>query len=82
MFNAGSDPVKLGLVASLARPGGNATGVNIFTTELVEKRLSLLRDLVPAVTSVAVLLNPNFASAVVNARESEAAARTIGRTWF
>jgi putative tryptophan/tyrosine transport system substrate-binding protein len=80
VFNAGSDPVKLGLVASLARPGGNATGVNIFTTELVEKRLSLLRDLVPAVTSVAVLLNPNFASAVVNARESEAAARTIGRT--
>ncbi len=80
VFNTGSDPVKLGLVASLARPGGNATGVNLFTTELVEKRLSLLRDLVPAATSVAVLLNPNFAPAVVNARESEAAARTIGRT--
>jgi ABC-type uncharacterized transport system substrate-binding protein len=80
VFNTGSDPVKLGLVASLARPGGNATGVNLFTTELVGKRLSLLRDLVPAATSFAVLLNPNFAPAVVNARESEAAAGTIGRT--
>jgi putative tryptophan/tyrosine transport system substrate-binding protein len=80
VFNTGNDPVKLGLVASLARPGGNATGVNIFTTELVEKRLSLLRDLVPAATSVAVLLNPNFTPAVVNARESEAAARKIGKT--
>ena len=73
-------PSKLGLVASLARPGGNATGVNIFTTELVAKRLGLLRDLVPAATDVALLLNPNFPPAVVNARESEAAARTIGRT--
>ena len=65
MFNVGTDPVMLGLVASLARPGGNATGVNIFTTELVEKRLGLLRDLVPAAMSVAVLSNPNFAPAVV-----------------
>jgi putative tryptophan/tyrosine transport system substrate-binding protein len=80
VFNTGSDPVKLGFVASLARPGGNATGVNVFTTELVEKRLSLLRDLVPAATSVAVLLNPNFTPGVVNAQESEAAARTIGKT--
>jgi putative tryptophan/tyrosine transport system substrate-binding protein len=79
VFVVGEDPVRLGLVTSLARPGGNATGVNIFTTELVEKRLGLLRDLVPAATSVAVLLNPNFAAAVVNARESEAAARTIGK---
>jgi putative ABC transport system substrate-binding protein len=79
VFNTGTDPVKLGLVASLARPGGNATGVNLFTTEIVEKRLSLLRDLVPAATRVAMLLNPNFAPAVVNARESEAAARTIGK---
>ena len=79
VFVVGEDPVRLGLVTSLARPGGNATGVNIFATELVEKRLGLLRDLVPAATSVAVLLNPNFAPAVVNARESEAAARTIGK---
>jgi ABC-type uncharacterized transport system substrate-binding protein len=80
VFVVGGDPVKLGLVASLARPGGNATGVNIFTIELVEKRLSLLRDLVPAATSVAVLLNPNFTPAVVNARESEAAGRMIWKT--
>jgi putative ABC transport system substrate-binding protein len=80
VFNTGSDPVKHGLVASLARPGGNATGINLFSTELVEKRLSLLRDLVPAATSIAVLVNPNFTPAEVNARESEAAARTIGKT--
>jgi putative ABC transport system substrate-binding protein len=79
VFNTGSDPVKLGLVTSLARPGGNATGVNIFTTELVEKRLGLLRDLVPAATTVGVLSNPNFAAAVANVRESEAAARAIGK---
>jgi putative ABC transport system substrate-binding protein len=52
----------------------------LFSTELVEKRLSLLRDLVPAATSIAVLVNPNFTPAVVNARESEAVARTIGKT--
>jgi putative tryptophan/tyrosine transport system substrate-binding protein len=79
VFNTGTDPVKLGLVASLARPGGNATGVNIFTTELAEKRLGLLHDLVPAATTLAVLLNPNFAAAVANVRESEAAARAVGK---
>jgi putative ABC transport system substrate-binding protein len=79
VFNTGADPVKLGLVASLARPGGNATGVNIFTTELAEKRLGLLHDLVPAASTVAVLLNPNFAEAVVNVREFQAAARAIGK---
>jgi putative ABC transport system substrate-binding protein len=78
VFNTGTDPVKLGLVASLARPGGNATGVNIFTTELAEKRLGLLHDLIPAASTVAVLLNPNFAAAVVNVRESEVAARAVG----
>jgi putative ABC transport system substrate-binding protein len=79
VFNVGADPVKLGLVNSLARPGGNATGVNIFTTELVEKRLGLLHDLVPAATTVAVLSNPNFPAAVANVQESEAAARAIGK---
>jgi ABC-type uncharacterized transport system substrate-binding protein len=79
VFNVGADPVKLGLVTSLARPGGNATGVNIFSTELVEKRLGLLRDLVPAATTVAVLSNPNFSAAVANVQESEAAARAIGK---
>src|SRR5262245_44151386 len=58
VFNVGADPVKMGLVTSFARPGGNATGVNICTTELAEKLLGLLRDLVPAATTVAVLSNP------------------------
>jgi putative ABC transport system substrate-binding protein len=79
VFNAATDPVKLGLVASLARPGGNATGVNTFTTELAEKRLGLLHDLVPAASTIAVLLNPVFAPAAVNARESETAARAVGK---
>jgi putative ABC transport system substrate-binding protein len=60
VFIVGSDPVKVGLVASLARPGGNATGVNIFTSELAEKRFGLLNDAIPAAASFAVLANPNF----------------------
>jgi ABC-type uncharacterized transport system substrate-binding protein len=79
VFNIGSDPVKIGLVASLARPGGNATGVNIFTAELSEKRIGLLHDTIPAAASVAVLVNPNFAPAVANAQEAEAAARRVGK---
>jgi putative tryptophan/tyrosine transport system substrate-binding protein len=79
VFSVNEDPVRLGLVPSLARPGGNATGVNIFTTELVEKRLGLLRDLVPTAATVGVLSNPNFPAAVANVRESETAARAIGK---
>jgi putative ABC transport system substrate-binding protein len=79
VFIASQDPVRLGLVASLARPGGNATGINFLTGELVAKRLEILRELVPAVTRMAVLVNPAFPTQAQSAlREVEAAARTIG----
>ena len=58
VFSVGEDPVKLGLVASLARPDGNATGVNFFTPEVVAKRLGLLRELVPRAVRMTVLVNP------------------------
>ena len=79
VFNVGENPVELGLVASLARPGGNATGINFFTAELTAKRLGLLRELVPGATRVAALVNPaNAASAETVLREVAAAARAIG----
>jgi putative tryptophan/tyrosine transport system substrate-binding protein len=77
VFNVGSDPVKVGLVASLAHPGGNATGVNIFTSELAEKRFGLLNDAIPAAASFAVLANPNSPPAMADARE--AVGRRVGK---
>jgi ABC-type uncharacterized transport system substrate-binding protein len=66
VFNVGFDPAKLGLIASLSRPGGNITGVNILTSELAAKRVGLLRDLVPTATVIAHLVNPNFPSTESN----------------
>jgi putative tryptophan/tyrosine transport system substrate-binding protein len=77
VFGVGEDPVRLGLVASLARPGGNLTGINYFNSELVAKRLQLLRELVPTATRVVVLVNP-AASAETTLRDVEAAAPAIG----
>jgi ABC-type uncharacterized transport system substrate-binding protein len=79
VFSVPEDPVRLGLVASLARPGGNATGINFFSNEVLAKRLELLRGLVPAVTRVAVLISPDKATDTDGMlREVEAATRAMG----
>ena len=79
VFNVGIDPSKTGLVVSLSRPGGNATGVNIFTAELAAKRLGLLNELVPTASLIALLINPNFPPSAASAREVQAAATQIDR---
>ena len=79
VFLVGEDPVRLGLVASLARPGGNLTGINNFTGELTVKRLELLREMVPGAARIAVLVNPANATTTETAlRDAAAAARVIG----
>jgi putative ABC transport system substrate-binding protein len=79
VFIVGQDPVRLGFVASLARPGGNLTGVNFFNNELDAKRLALLREVVPQANNVTVLINPaNTANSENTLREVEPAARTMG----
>jgi ABC-type uncharacterized transport system substrate-binding protein len=79
VFIVGDDPVRLGLVASLARPGGNLTGINFFALELAEKRLELLRELVPGATRITVLVNPADATNTESTLKGvERAARTMG----
>jgi ABC-type uncharacterized transport system substrate-binding protein len=79
VFVSGEDPVRLGLVASLARPGGNLTGISFLAGELAAKRLELLSQLVPAATRIALLVDPSYASMTeVTMRDVEAAARATG----
>ena len=78
VFNVTDDPIKIGLVASLNRPGGNATGVTNLSTELEAKRLGLLHDTVPQVRVFAALINPEDPAAEIMTRETESAARARG----
>ena len=79
VFLSGSDPVQLGLVTSLARPGGNATGVSVFSTELGPKRLGLLRELLPKPGLIAFVVNPNTAATPFQVQEMQAAAQAVGQ---
>jgi putative tryptophan/tyrosine transport system substrate-binding protein len=79
VFITPEDPVRLGLVASLAKPGGNLTGINLLSGELAAKRLELLRELVPGAARVAVLVNPaNPSTTETTLRDVESAARSMG----
>ena len=79
LFQVGGDPVELGLIASIARPGGNLTGINLLSTELTAKRLELLREMLPRASRIAVLVNPaNTVNTQTTLREVEAAARAMG----
>jgi putative tryptophan/tyrosine transport system substrate-binding protein len=77
-FTIGADPVMLGVVQTLSRPGGNATGVSFLAAELMPKRFELLRELVPASRRVALVVNPNTPTAEEQVRRAEAAARASG----
>ena len=77
VFDVGEDPVRVGLVTSLARPGGNLTGINFFIVELASKRLELLHELVPGAIRIAVLVDPTNATTTESLRDIEAAARAM-----
>jgi ABC-type uncharacterized transport system substrate-binding protein len=77
VFQSGSDPVQLGLVASLNRPGDNITGVSFFATALEAKRLDLLHQLIPQATVIGMLVNPNFPGSAFQLRDVQDAARTL-----
>ena len=79
IFTIAGDPVKLGLVASLNRPGGNLTGVSFFANDLEAKRLGLLHELIPQATVVAALANPSFPDTADRLRELQEAAPTLGK---
>jgi putative tryptophan/tyrosine transport system substrate-binding protein len=78
VFSSGGDAVKLGLVASLNRPGGNVTGINLVFGALGAKRLELLRQLIPAATTIAMLVNPSYPSAPIEVQDVESGARSLG----
>jgi putative ABC transport system substrate-binding protein len=78
VFTLGGDPVETGLVASLARPGGNLTGTTIMAVEMGPKRLDFIRQLVPDANAVAMLIDPNFPTALAEARGVQDAARPLG----
>jgi putative ABC transport system substrate-binding protein len=78
VFTTGDDPVKLGLVASLNQPGGNATGVAVFVNSLLPKRMQLLRELVPTASTIALLMNPKAFAADSGLAEVQDVARALG----
>ena len=82
VFGMGADPVKAGLVASFNRPGGNATGFTLLTSEMESKRLGLLREIVPAVQLIGILVNPKFPSSSQEVNDLELAAKGIGQRLF
>jgi putative ABC transport system substrate-binding protein len=78
VFTAGGDAVKIGLVSSFNKPGGNVTGVNLFFTEMGAKRLEMLRQLIPGATAIAMLVNPNNPTAATDVQAVQAGARSMG----